>query len=70
MYFSTLATYFEKIEHTASRNTMTELLAELFREAHLDEIGSICYLLQGRVAPLYEAIEFGIADKFMIKKPK
>jgi len=46
---------------------MTKILAELFRKAGSDEIGEICYLLQGRVAPLYEAIEFGIADKLMIR---
>ena len=37
------------------------------RKRRTDEIGKICYLLQGRVVPLYEAIEFGIADKLMIR---
>jgi len=46
---------------------MTEILSSLFKEAKSSEIGEICYLLQGRVAPLYEAIEFGMADKMMIK---
>jgi len=46
---------------------MTEILADLFHHSTKDEIGKICYLLQGRVAPLYEAIEFGMADKMMIK---
>lgn len=46
---------------------MTELLAGLFTDARPEEIGEICYLLQGRVAPLYEAVEFGIADKLMIR---
>ena len=46
---------------------MTKILAELFKKARDDEIGEICYLLQGRVAPLYEATEFGIADKLMIR---
>lgn len=67
MTFSELSVYFQKLEKTASRNTMTEILAELFRRAAKGEIGQICYLLQGRVAPLYEAIEFGVADKFMIR---
>ena len=67
MLFSELARYFQQLEHTPSRNAMTGILSELFLKAHKDEIGDICYLLLGRVAPLYEAIEFGIADKFMIR---
>ncbi|MFZ5845022.1 MAG: ATP-dependent DNA ligase [Patescibacteria group bacterium] len=67
MTLAELARYFLKLEETASRNLMTELLAELFRAAEKDEIGKICYLLQGRVVPLYEAREFGMAEKFMVR---
>lgn len=67
MEFSRLALYFKKIEETASRNSMTEILADLFRAADANEIDKICYLLQGRVVPLYEAVEFGVADKFIIR---
>ena len=67
MLFSELARYFQQLEQTPSRNAMTGILSELFLNAHADEIGNICYLLLGRVAPLYEAVEFGIADKFMIR---
>lgn len=67
MHFSELARYFKKLEETPSRNSMTEILADLFRHAQAREIGELCYLLQGRVVPLYEAIEFGVADQFMIR---
>lgn len=67
MLFSQLALYFQKLEHTPSRNSMTEILSDLFTHATSEEIGKICYLLLGRVAPLYDAIEFGIADKFMVR---
>jgi DNA ligase-1 len=67
MIVSHLSTYLQQLESTASRNSMTEILAKLFTEATPEEIGAICYLLQGRVAPLYEAIEFGLADKFAIR---
>ena len=67
MTFSKLAVYFQKLETTASRNSMTEILSDLFHHAKPQEIGEICYLLQGRTVPLYEAVEFGIADKFMIR---
>lgn len=67
MYFSELAKTFKKLESTPSRNQMTEILADLFHRATPEEIGKICYLLLGRVAPLFEPIEFGVADKFMIR---
>lgn len=67
MQFSDLSLYFKRLEETPSRIEMTKILAELFKHAHEDEIGDICYLLQGRVAPLYEATEFGMADKLVIR---
>src|SRR5687767_3449782 len=67
MKFKNLSKHLEKLESTASRNTMIELLAELFREADATEIDKMIYLLQGRVAPLYEPIEFGMAEKQMLK---
>ena len=44
MKFKKLADYFERIEKTASRLEMTEVLAELFKEASGDEIDQIVYL--------------------------
>lgn len=67
MNFSELSTYFERLEKTASRIRITQILAELFKKATPVTIGQICYLLQGRVAPLYEPIEFGVADKMMMR---
>jgi DNA ligase-1 len=67
MTFSDLSHYFQRLEQTPSRLLMTEILSDLFKKSPSDEIGYICYLLQGRVAPLYDAIEFGIADKLMIR---
>jgi len=67
MLFSDLACYFQRLEETRSRIAITEILAEVFTHASADEIGKLIYLLQGRVAPLYEATEFGMADKFVIR---
>lgn len=67
MKFSELASFMKSIEETPSRNAMTEILSRLFAKTTALEIGNTCYLLQGRVAPLYEAIEFGMADKLMIR---
>ncbi len=67
MLFSRFSVHLQTLEQTASRNEMTRLLAALFAEAHEDEIDKICYLLLGRVAPLFEPVEFGVADKFMLR---
>ena len=62
--FATLARSFEQLEHTNSRRTMIATLAELFRSSgDPDEIQHICYLLQGRVAPFFAALEIGMAEK-------
>jgi len=67
MNFAELSTYFERLEKTTSRNTITEILADLFKKSTPQDAGKICYLLQGRVVPLFEPIEFGVADKMMMR---
>jgi DNA ligase-1 len=67
MIFSTFAQQCSKIESIHSRLAITELVAQLLQKSSSEDIGKICYLLQGRVVPLYEPKEFGIADKFMIR---
>ncbi len=67
MLFRQLSEYFSELEATPLRNKMTEILSRLFKEAEEGEIGNLCYLLQGRVAPLFTAIEFGLGDKMMVR---
>lgn len=67
MTFHRLAEYFSELEATTLRNSMVEILARLFAEVDIGDIGNLSYLLQGRVAPLYEPLEFGVADKMMIR---
>lgn len=67
MQFSDFSTYLEKLEKTTSRNLMVEILADLFEKVSPSEIDKIIYLMQGRVAPLFVAIEFGMADKMMLR---
>ena len=67
MKFAKFATYIEQIEKTSSRLTITHLLAELFKRLTPEEIDKAVYLLSGRVAPLFEAVEFGMAEKMVLK---
>src|SRR3990167_11530481 len=65
MKFSKFAYFVEQIESTSSRLSITYLLAELFKKLDKDEIEKTVYLLQGRLAPLYDSIEFGMAEKMI-----
>src|SRR6266487_1920009 len=62
--FANLAHTFEELERTSSRLTLIELLTRLFRSIERpEEIEQVCYLVQGRVAPFFEAMEMGMAEK-------
>ncbi|MDD5416336.1 MAG: ATP-dependent DNA ligase [Candidatus Daviesbacteria bacterium] len=63
MLFSKLAEYFEKLEQTSSRLTLIDILCDLFKEVKAEEVSKVCYLIQGRVAPFYEPIEIGMAER-------
>lgn len=65
MDFLVLAEAFEKLEKTSGRLEMTDILADLLKKAKKDEIDRLIYLLQGRVAPSFEAIEIGLGYKFV-----
>ena len=66
MTFTSLATYFEKLEETSSRLELIQILSDLFKTSDdPQEISKICYLVQGRIAPFYEPIEIGMADKMV-----
>ncbi|MDO8610022.1 MAG: ATP-dependent DNA ligase [bacterium] len=67
MKFRELSTYLEKIENTSSRLEITKLLSDLFKKLSQKEIDKTLYLLQGRIAPLFEKIEFGMGEKMIIK---
>lgn len=67
MKFKELSTFFEKIEKTSSRLEITHILAELFQKLDIDEIDKSVYLLQGRVVPLFEKLEFNMAEKMLSK---
>jgi DNA ligase-1 len=67
MNFTVLSSYFSKLEETTSRNAMTEILAQLLAKTASDEIDLVCYLALGRLVPLYESLEFQLAEKMIIR---
>ncbi len=66
MKFHDLATYFERIEQTNGRIAITEVLAEMFKSVGPAEARHVAYLIQGRVAPTFVAVEFGIGEKLLV----
>jgi len=67
MYFKQFASVLSEMESVSSRLAITEKLAGLFNELSLEEIAIVPYLLQGRVAPAFSGIEFGMAEKSVVK---
>jgi DNA ligase 1 len=65
--FAALAQCFEELERTSSRKQLTTLLADLLGQVDASEIAEVNYLLQGRVAPLYEPVEFGLGERSVEK---
>jgi len=65
MTFSNLAKYYESLEATSKRLELIDILSKLFKESDSAEIGKICYLIQGRVAPFFEATEIGMAESLV-----
>ncbi|MCL5438872.1 MAG: ATP-dependent DNA ligase [Patescibacteria group bacterium] len=63
MIFCQLSEYFEKLEGTSSRLALIDILSDLFKKSEKDEIEKITYLVQGRIAPFFESLEIGMAEK-------
>lgn len=66
MKFQVVSETFQTIEQTSSRLEMTQLLAELFKKATLDEAEIISYFSLGELYPPYKNLQFNIAEKLMI----
>lgn len=69
MKFIDFAKKLEQLEQTSSRLSMTDILAELLSNCSRegDEIMQSVYLIQGRVAPQHEPIEFSFSEKLIIR---
>lgn len=67
MKFRQLASYFEKLEATSSRNEITQILSELFKATSEEEIDKVVYLVSGQLAPSYMGINFNVAERLMMR---
>jgi len=67
MTFSKLSKYLNRLEEISSRLKITEILAQLLKEAKISEIDKLCYLILGYLAPPYRGVEFSLAEKMMMR---
>jgi DNA ligase 1 len=64
--FNELAAHLDELEATKSRNELVRILSEVYRACSADEISPITYLIQGRLAPFFEPVEIGLAERSLI----
>ena len=61
-----LAASLDRMEATSSRNELVRILSEVYRAASKSELKPITYLIQGRLAPLFEPVEIGMGERLLI----
>jgi DNA ligase-1 len=67
MLYSTLVEYYARLEATAKRLEMTDILAELFGVAEPDDLEHLIYLTQGKIHPDWTGEpEIGMAEKMVV----
>ncbi|MEX0895605.1 MAG: ATP-dependent DNA ligase [Patescibacteria group bacterium] len=67
MSFHDFSQYLSRLEATAARLELTQILAELFGQLDTTELREACYLLQGRLTPEYESLEFQMSAKMVLR---
>jgi DNA ligase-1 len=55
------------MENTKSRLNLTDILVSLFKKTPNDLIEKVVYFIQGKLAPDYEALDLGLAEKMAIR---
>jgi len=67
MHYSKLVKIYEKLEATTKRLHHTHIISEFLGGLSLDDIGLTILLLEGRIFPLWDDREIGMASKMMLK---
>src|ERR671919_2420950 len=55
------------MEKTTSRLNLTDNLVSLFKKTPRELIDKVVYFIQGKLAPDYEALDLGLAEKMAIR---
>lgn len=62
-----VAAAFEGLEQTTKRGEMTRVLGGLLGRASADEARKLAYLLEGRLGPAFQPIEFGMDERLILR---
>lgn len=63
MLFEEVASHFGKLEDISSRLEMIDVFTDLFKKAKPGEIRNIIYMSTGQLAPPFEGMQIGMAEK-------
>ncbi|MDD3662098.1 MAG: hypothetical protein PHG63_03470, partial [Candidatus Dojkabacteria bacterium] len=66
MTFQEFSTYLDRSESVTSRTDITTILSDLFSSLSDDEVAIACYLITGRVAPLFVPVEFNVSIRTVL----
>ena len=66
MKFSEVTKSFEELSKTTKRLELSSILVDLMKESG-DDLKTLVYLMQGKLAPDYQGIETGVSEKIIIK---
>src|SRR5262245_42009578 len=66
MRFDELAAYLDRLEATNSRNELVRIVSELYVACSVDEIETVTYLVQGRLAPSFAPVEIGLGERLLL----
>ena len=67
MEFADIADIFDRLESTSARLEMTSILADFFKTVPTGELRDLIYITQGKLHPDFFQIEFGMADRLILK---
>ncbi len=65
MLFKELADYYDRLETVSSRLKMVDIMADLLSHVSKVEVAKVVYMTEGILAPPFEDVEFGVAEKMM-----
>jgi len=65
MTFANFSKALERLEQTPSRLEMTQQLAELYPQLSENEVKAAIYLMQGRLVPQHQSLEFNLSSKMI-----
>jgi DNA ligase-1 len=67
MDYAAITKTYEALDGTTKRLEMTQILVDLLKATRKEDVRKVVYLTRGMVAPDFEGVEFGVADKLALK---